>query len=305
MAKKSTKKARKEPSKFAVQIKQLTADTKEITDDPTTKIFGSLLVVMIGFFAGIAILSYYQNWTQDFSLSTTSSGTFTDPGYVGNIFGRLGNAVGTLLVLKGFGLAGLLLPLWLMLYGLKHAFALKRIKPWVLFNHFLVNTLLISIFLGWLASEHPSILSGLSGFYLYLKLALYLGRMGVLLVLFTVVVLYIVVALKIRSLTFSWRAPKPMQSAEDSSAETNQNTTDEIDLMPEDYSTSESIVLAPESEEEILPEPVLVSQPIAATSATSDEGQDEDASALDVVVAVHQEAIEDDKSINKKVKDFV
>ena len=108
MAKKSTKKARKEPSKFAVQIKQLTADTKEITDDPTTKIFGSLLVVMIGFFAGIAILSYYQNWTQDFSLSTTSSGTFTDPGYVGNIFGRLGNAVGTLVVLKGFGLAGLL-----------------------------------------------------------------------------------------------------------------------------------------------------------------------------------------------------
>ena len=304
MAKKSTKKARKEPSKFAVQIKQLTADTKEITDDPTTKIFGSLLVVMIGFFAGIAILSYYQNWAQDFSLSTTSSGTFTDPGYVGNIFGRLGNAVGTLLVLKGFGLAGLLLPLWLMLYGLKHAFALKRIKPWVLFNHFLVNTLLISIFLGWLASEHPSILSGLSGFYLYLKLALYLGRMGVLLVLFTVVVLYIVVALKIRSLTFSWRAPKPMQSAEDSSAETNPNTTDEIDLIPEDYSTSESIVLAPESEEEILPEPVLVSQPIAATSATSDEGQDEDASALDVVVAVHQEAIEDDKSINKKVKDF-
>ena len=75
MAKNSAKKARKEPSKFSVQIKQLTADTKEITDDPTTKIFGSLLVVMIGFFAGIAILSYYQNWTQDFSLSTTSNGT--------------------------------------------------------------------------------------------------------------------------------------------------------------------------------------------------------------------------------------
>ena len=166
MAKNSTKKARKEPSKFSVQIKQLTADTKEITDDPTTKIFGSLLVVMIGFFAGIAILSYYQNWTQDFSLSTTSNGTFTNPGYVGNIFGRLGNAVGTLLVLKGFGLTGLLLPLWLMFYGLKHAFALKRIKPWVLFNHFLVITLLISMFFGWLASEHPTLLSGLSGFYI-------------------------------------------------------------------------------------------------------------------------------------------
>ena len=304
MAKKSTKKTRKEPSKFSVQFKQLTADTKEITDDPTTKIFGSLLVVMIGFFTGIAILSYYQNWAQDFSLSTTSSGTFTNPGYVGNIFGRLGNAVGTLLVLKGFGLTGLLLPLWLMLYGLKHAFALKRIRPWVLFNHFLVNTLLISIFLGWLANEHPTLLSGLSGFYLYLKLALYLGRMGVLLVLFTVAILYIVVALKIRSLTFDWRAPKPMQSTDDELIETNQNASLEITPEPETYLASESLKLAPEPEEEKLPEPALASQPTVTPKATPDEEQSVDSTALDVVVAVNQEAVEDDKSINKKVKDF-
>jgi DNA segregation ATPase FtsK/SpoIIIE, S-DNA-T family len=309
MAKNSTKKARKEPSKFSVQIKQLTADTKEITDDPTTKIFGSLLVVMIGFFAGIAILSYYQNWTQDFSLSTTSNGTFTNPGYVGNIFGRLGNAVGTLLVLKGFGLTGLLLPLWLMFYGLKHAFALKRIKPWVLFNHFLVITLLISMFFGWLASEHPTLLSGLSGFYIYLKLALYLGRMGVLLVLFTVMILYIVVALKIRSLTFNWRAPKPMQSTGDQPVETNLDASGEITLEPEEYSASKSIKLAPEpeeeeEEEELLPEPALVSKSNVVSRAMLDNANNEEPSEIDVVVAVHQEAIEDDKSINKKVKDF-
>ena len=308
MAKNSTKKARKEPSKFSVQIKQLTADTKEITDDPTTKIFGSLLVVMIGFFAGIAILSYYQNWTQDFSLSTTSNGTFTNPGYVGNIFGRLGNAVGTLLVLKGFGLTGLLLPLWLMFYGLKHAFALKRIKPWVLFNHFLVITLLISMFFGWLASEHPTLLSGLSGFYIYLKLALYLGRMGVLLVLFTVMILYIVVALKIRSLTFNWRAPKPMQSTGDQPVETNLDASGEITLEPEEYSASKIIKLAPEpeeeEEEELLPEPALVSKSNVVSRAMLDDANNEEPSEIDVVVAVHQEAIEDDKSINKKVKDF-
>ena len=308
MAKNPTKKARKEPSKFSVQIKQLTADTKEITDDPTTKIFGSLLVVMIGFFAGIAILSYYQNWTQDFSLSTTSNGTFTNPGYVGNIFGRLGNAVGTLLVLKGFGLTGLLLPLWLMFYGLKHAFALKRIKPWVLFNHFLVITLLISMFFGWLASEHPTLLSGLSGFYIYLKLALYLGRMGVLLVLFTVMILYIVVALKIRSLTFNWRAPKPMQSTGDQPVETNLDASGEITLEPEEYSASKSIKLAPEpeeeEEEELLPEPALVSKSNVVSRAMLDDANNEEPSEIDVVVAVHQEAIEDDKSINKKVKDF-
>ena len=307
MAKNSAKKARKEPSKFSVQIKQLTADTKEITDDPTTKIFGSLLVVMIGFFAGIAILSYYQNWTQDFSLSTTSNGTFTNPGYVGNIFGRLGNAVGTLLVLKGFGLTGLLLPLWLMFYGLKHAFALKRIKPWVLFNHFLVITLLISMFFGWLASEHPTLLSGLSGFYIYLKLALYLGRMGVLLVLFTVMILYIVVALKIRSLTFNWRAPKPMQSTGDQPVETNLDASGEITLEPEEYSASKIIKLAPEpeeEEEELLPEPALVSKSNVVSRAMLDDANNEEPSEIDVVVAVHQEAIEDDKSINKKVKDF-
>lgn len=304
MAKKSAKKTSKEPSKFSIQIKQLTTDTKEITDDPTTKIFGSLLLVMIGFFAGVAIISYYQNWAQDFSLSTTSSGTFINPSYVGNIFGRLGNAVGTLLVLKGFGLTGLFLPLWLMLFGLKHAFALKRIKPWVLFNHFLVNTLLLSIFFGWLASQHPTLLSGLSGFYLYLKLALYLGRMGVLLVLFTVVILYIVVALKIRSLTFNWRAPKPLQSVNAPPIETNRDGTEKIIPEPDEPLASESIKLAPEPDVELLPEPALVSPPIEATNATPHESQNESDSAIDVVVEVHQEAVEDDKSINKKVKDF-
>ena len=203
-----------------------------------------------------------------------------------------------------FGLTGLLLPLWLMLYGLKHAFALKRIRPWVLFNHFLVNTLLISIFLGWLANEHPTLLSGLSGFYLYLKLALYLGRMGVLLVLFTVAILYIVVALKIRSLTFDWRAPKPMQSTEDELIETNQDASGEITPEPETYLASESLKLAPEPEEEKLPEPALGSQPTVTPKATPDEEKNADSTALDVVVAVNQEAIEDDKSINKKVKDF-
>ena len=304
MAKKSTKKARKEPSKFTVQIKRLSADTKEITDDPTTKIFGALLVVMIGFFASIAILSYFQNWAQDFSLSTTSSGTFGNPDYVGNIFGRLGNSIGTLLVLKGFGVAGLLLPFWLVLYGLKHAFAFRRIKPWVLFNHFLVLTFLLSLFFGWVANEHPSLFSGLSGYYLYLNLALYLGRMGVLLVLFTAAILYIVVALKVRSLTFSWRAPKDVQSADEHSIETSAEASDEI--TPASYADleSESIKLTPEPKDESLPQPAFTSQPIVESNSTPEDVQNDDTSALDVVVEVNQEAVEDDKSINKKVKDF-
>ena len=298
MAKKSTKKTSKEPSKFSVQFKQLTADTKEITGDPTTKIFGSLLLVMMGFFAVIAILSYYQNWAQDFSLSTTSAGAYVNPAYVGNVFGRLGYSVGNLLVLKGFGLAGMLLPFWIMLVGLKQAFSLHRIKPWVVFNHFLVWTLLVSLFFGWLANEYPTLLSGLSGYYLYLKLALYMGRMGVLLMLFTSVVLYVVVALKIRSLTFSWRAPKSNKAADELTATNLDGTTEDLSDFEQEVSTN-VVELAPDLEKEVIPE-----QPEVVVHAAQKEKTSADTAELDVVVEVHQEAVEDAKSINKKVKDF-
>ncbi|MCH1533856.1 MAG: DNA translocase FtsK [Schleiferiaceae bacterium] len=298
MAKKSTKKTSKEPSKFSVQFKQLTADTKEITGDPTTKIFGSLLLVMMGFFAVIAILSYYQNWAQDFSLSTTSAGAYVNPEYVGNVFGKLGNTVGNLLVQKGFGLAGILLPFWIMLVGLKQAFSLNRIKPWVVFNHFLVLTLLVSLFFSWLANEYPTLLSGLSGYYLYLKLALYMGRMGVLLLLFTSVVLYVVVALKIRSLTFSWRAPKSNMAAVEPSATNLDGTTEYLPELEQEVPNN-VVELAPDLEKKLNPE-----QPEVLVNATQNEKTKADTAELDVVVEVHQEAVEDAKSINKKVKDF-
>ena len=303
MAKKSTKKTPKEPSKFSVQFKQLTADTKEITGDPTTKIFGSLLLVMIGFFTAIAIISFYQNWTQDFSLSTTSSGEYAYPDYVGNIFGRLGNAIASLLVLEGFGLAGLFVPLWIMLLGLKHAFTLNRIKPWVLFNHLLATTFLVALMFGWIANHQPTLLSGLSGYYIYLKLALYLGRMGVLLVLFTAGLLYIVVALKIRSLTFSWRAPKPLPETERPSEE-NLISSQEITPEPQDDILVHAVELSPEPEEEMTPQSEVISRPTVTDSSAQNKASIDVASTLDVVVEVHQEAVEDEKSINKKVKDF-
>ena len=303
MAKKSIKKTPKEPSKFSVQFKQLTADTKEITGDPTTKIFGSLLLVMIGFFTAIAIISFYQNWTQDFSLSTTSLGEYTQPDYVGNIFGRLGNAIASLLILEGFGLAGLFVPLWIMLFGLKHAFTLNRIKPWVLFNHLLAATFLVALMFGWFANYQPTLLSGLSGYYIYLKLALYLGRMGVLLVLFTAWLLYIIVALKIRSLTFSWRSPKPLEETQRPSDD-NLNSSSEITPEPKDDVLVPTVELSPEPEQAITPEPEIISRPTVAESTAQKKAPVDTASTLDVVVEVHQEALEDEKSINKKVKDF-
>lgn len=303
MAKKSIKKTPKEPSKFSVQFKQLTTDTKEITGDPTTKIFGSLLLVMIGFFTAIAIISFYQNWTQDFSLSTTSLGEYTQPDYVGNIFGRLGNAIASLLILEGFGLAGLFVPLWIMLFGLKHAFTLNRIKPWVLFNHLLAATFLVALMFGWFANYQPTLLSGLSGYYIYLKLALYLGRMGVLLVLFTAWLLYVIVALKIRSLTFSWRSPKPLEETQRPSDD-NLNSSSEITPEPKDDVLVPTVELSPEPEQAITPEPEIISRPTVAESTAQKKAPVDTASTLDVVVEVHQEALEDEKSINKKVKDF-
>ena len=190
-----------------------------------------------------------------------------------------------------------------MLLGLKHAFTLNRIKPWVLFNHLLATTFLVALMFGWIANHQPTLLSGLSGYYIYLKLALYLGRMGVLLVLFTAWLLYIVVALKIRSLTFSWRAPKPLPETERPSEE-NLNSSPEITPEPQDDILVHAVELSPEPEEEMTPQPEVNSKPTVTDSSVQNKAPIDAASTLDVVVEVHQEAVEDEKSINKKVKDF-
>ena len=303
MAKKSVSKSKVTPSKWKSILGRVSQNSKEFTNDPTAKLFIVLLLFLLGFFSFIALISFIGNWPQDYSLSTTDSLKVIHLDDIGNAFGTFGNWVGTSLMLKGFGVSALLLPLWVMAFSLRTAFNFKRIKPLALFNHFIVITFLLSTFIAWLNPEFPSIYCGLTGFQMYQWLSVRLGHLGVMLAIAGTSLLYAIAALKITSVTL----PKfknasqihqddvdiePVQGKEQNT-HVEESSSSIFDREPkedgEDKTPTIPLAVKPEPAEEI-----LIKAPLESTPQNS----------IDVQVEVLEEKSESDQSINKKVKEF-
>ena len=297
MAKKATSSKSKSPSKIQLRFQELNANWKEIAGDPTVKVFTAVLFIFLGLFTLVSSLSFMANWSKDFTLQWSSS--IDDHTGIGNVFGLLGHKLGWTFIMRGFGLSALVFPVWFMAVGARNAFALHRIKPAKLLLHMIFFALVGSTLIAWVVPAHPTLWSGLSGHYIYHHLAIIVGHMGVALIGFVALLLYVVVARQLETL----RLPKK-QKVEESPQEESEPEEQIIEFNNED----EEEPWAPEPtavevDEEPLPEPEMVIPTPAPTpvDANTDE-QDED--TIDVQVEVHQELVEDDKTINKKVKDF-
>ena len=297
MAKKATSSKSKSPSKIQLRFQELNANWKEIAGDPTVKVFTAVLFIFLGLFTLVSSLSFMANWSKDFTLQWSSS--IDDHTGIGNVFGLLGHKLGWTFIMRGFGLSALVFPLWFMAVGARNAFALHRIKPAKLLLHMIFFALIGSTLIAWVVPAHPTLWSGLSGHYIYHHMAIIVGHMGVALIGFVALLLYVVVARQLETL----RLPKK-QKAEESPEEELEPEEHIIEFNNED----EEEPWAPEPtavevDEEPLPEPeIVIPTPAPTPVDTNTDEQDED--TIDVQVEVHQELVEDDKAINKKVKDF-
>lgn len=297
MAKKATSSKSKSPSKIQLRFQELNANWKEIAGDPTVKVFTAVLFIFLGLFTLVSSLSFMANWSKDFTLQWSSS--IDDHTGIGNVFGLLGHKLGWTFIMRGFGLSALVFPLWFMAVGARNAFALHRIKPAKLLLHMIFFALIGSTLIAWAVPAHPTLWSGLSGHYIYHHMAIIVGHMGVALIGFVALLLYVVVARQLETL----RLPKK-QKAEESPEEELEPEEHIIEFNNED----EEEPWAPEPtavevDEEPLPEPeIVIPTPAPTPVDTNTDEQDED--TIDVQVEVHQELVEDDKAINKKVKDF-
>ena len=297
MAKKATSSKSKSPSKIQLRFQELNANWKEIAGDPTVKVFTAVLFIFLGLFTLVSSLSFMANWSKDFTLQWSSS--IDDHTGIGNVFGLLGHKLGWTFIMRGFGLSALVFPLWFMAVGARNAFALHRIKPAKLLLHMIFFALIGSTLIAWVVPAHPTLWSGLSGHYIYHHLAIIVGHMGVALIGFVALLLYVVVARQLETL----RLPKK-QKAEESPEEESEPEEHIIEFNNED----EEEPWAPEPtavevDEEALPEREIViptPAPIPVNANTDEKDED----TIDVQVEVHQELVEDDKAINKKVKDF-
>ncbi len=298
MAAKSKAKTPKSPSKLKSTIQDVLAQVREVTSDPTFKVFTSVLSIFFGVFGVISSLSFISNFAQDYDLMTTPLHELSSADAVGNVFGLLGHRLGQLFVLKGFGIAGILIPIWFILLGLKTAFALNRIKPGKLIIHFTYFMLLISLVLNYPAPENVSVYEGLSGYYVYHRIALIMGHQGVALLLFVSLLLYTILVRKLETLRVA--LPTKSQSLEqDSEDDIADEVATEItfDTAPKVAPSIEPSTLTPEEDtEEEYAAMDIAPQAVPAFEIEEDE--------IDVTVEVHQESVEDDKAINKKVKDF-
>ena len=297
MAKKATSSKSKSPSKIQLRFQELNANWKEIAGDPTVKVFTAVLFIFLGLFTLVSSLSFMANWSKDFTLQWSSS--IDDHTGIGNVFGLLGHKLGWTFIMRGFGLSALVFPLWFMAVGARNAFALHRIKPAKLLLHMIFFALIGSTLIAWVVPAHPTLWSGLSGHYIYHHMAIIVGHMGVALIGFVALLLYVVVARQLETL----RLPKK-QKAEESPEEESEPEEHIIEFNNED----EEEPWAPEPtavevDEEPLPEPeIVIPTPAPTPVDTNTDEKDED--TIDVQVEVHQELVEDDKAINKKVKDF-
>jgi len=299
MAKKAKSSKTKSPSKIQMRFQQLNANWKDIESDPTVKVFTAVLFIFLGLFTLVSSLSFMANWSKDFTLQWSSS--INDHGGIGNVFGLLGHKLGWTFIMRGFGLSTLVFPVWFMAVGVRNAFALTRIKPGKLLLHLLFFAFIGSTLIAWVVPAHPTLWSGLSGHYVYQHLAIIVGHMGVALIGFVALLLYVIVARKLETL----RLPKKQKTDEATSIvdkpqeqviQFNEEENDDEPWTPEPASV--------EVEEEPIPEPEMVIPITSPTTVSNKNEKEPEEDTIDVQVEVHQEMVEDDKAINKKVKDF-
>lgn len=119
MAAKSKAKTPKSPSQFKSSIQNQLAQVREVTSDPTFRVFTAVLAIFFGVFGMISSLSFISNFSRDYDLMTTPLNELSSADAVGNVFGLLGHRLGYVFVLKGFGISGVLVPLWFILLGLR------------------------------------------------------------------------------------------------------------------------------------------------------------------------------------------
>ena len=306
MAKKSAASKIQRGPKLIQNIKQFSADTKEITEDPTSKIFFGVMLLFLGAFMILSQISFLSNWQADYSLSSHTGPT--DVSSVHNLFGTLGHSIGWWLIFRGFGLAGFLVSIYFLAMGMRLAFHFNRFKPIGLMNHLIIQTLIISVFISSLNHVNPSLFGGITGFYLANYFVTKFGTAGIYLVLFGAIALYWIISFKVNQLRLPIKKSNPLNAQNESApaaplteaSNEQEESAMEIVLDQNDSVALEPTDVTPNVQEDIQEDNKVIEKTQVLVSNDPEPEVEEFA----VKVEVHKEEEATKKEINQKVKDF-
>ncbi len=165
-----------------------------------------ILLLLVGIFTCLAIVSYFFTWQadQDFFLTTTPLGEFLaqDDKPVENWAGRLGAYVAHQLVFRGAGIASFALGIWITCLGLNIVYG-KQVLPILKYLRWTAFAILITApFLSFFWSESEFPFGGAWGNEAVLYLEGLLGKAGTGMVLIAIAafILFVIMALDISPL---------------------------------------------------------------------------------------------------------
>lgn len=296
-----TKKKVKKPSRILAFFKS----------QQTHLVFG-VLVFTSAIFLLISFYSFLQHWKEDQSILDS----FSDKSLsANNLLGKLGANLSNFFVFDGFGVATFIFPILLFFTGLYIILNIpvKQLsKSW--FNGML-TMIWLSLGLAYLRPEHP-LLGGKVGFEINEFLQIYIGGIGVLLLLLISLFVFLIASFRITPARIKSWMPKPKfkvkkdpvfeeDITEDGFiAETTYDSLEnDLELELDSFET-----ISPESNEE---EAIILDPQVAKTNRNHPDNEEapKERSVLekDIEIVVEGPVLEEhsDKNLaNSLVKDF-
>jgi len=154
-----------------------------LKDETTRKILG-ILLICFSLFSMAALISFALYWKTDLSII---QGDVSDPNAnnfeIKNWMGVLGTNFGNLIMYKGFGLLSLIIPVFLMHFGLLLLVEKKIINPIVWLKYIATLGIWFMLASGSLFHSVSPILGGAVGFWMFESLREVIGLFGALFIL--------------------------------------------------------------------------------------------------------------------------
>lgn len=209
-----------------------------------------VLFATIGLFLLISFISYILNYQNDQS----QLANFWDREIVAeNMMGKFGAFLGELFIYHGIGITAFFLPIFLILIGVKILFGIKKIKPFKLFYNCLFFLIWLPILLGF--ATKIGILHGVMGYEVNDFMTMLIGQIGMGILLFVSLILYVVVNWKITPDKISSTLERNSKNLDESEVE--EETEDLISQF------NEELVQTNKDKGDILDELVLNTPPIS------------------------------------------
>jgi len=184
--------AKKKKTVTKKERKPLFKGIKSFFGNRQTQTIIGAFIVLFAVFLIISFFSYFFNWQEDQSqLADFSNKNIT----VKNLLGKIGASISHFFIYNGFGVSSLYIPVLLFFSGIAIFLngSLKQLRKY--WGWGILGMIWISISLGFFSTKN-SLLAGIIGFELNNYLLQFLGKTGLLLALFFLLISYLVIRFK-------------------------------------------------------------------------------------------------------------